>query len=71
MPIDVEATSHQTDLTRNNEVPSTVQTLMVGNDVQQDVNPGVDLVELNAMEENATPQNQNMITLRESFLAIA
>ena len=71
MHADVEASSHQTNLIVNNEVPSTMQNLLVRDDVQQDVNLGVDLVELNALEENGAPHNQNKITLRERFLAIS
>ena len=48
-----------------------MQSLLVGDDVQQDVNPGVDLVELNAMEENGAPHYQNKITSGDRFLAIA
>lgn len=70
-PVDMETSSHQMNLSENNEVPSAVQINPVGDDVQQDVNPGANVVEQNVIEENGAPRNQNRITSRERFLAIA
>lgn len=70
-PVDVEASSHQMVLTENNEVPSAIQINTVGDDVQQDVNPGANVDEQHVIEENRAPRNQNRITSRERFLSIA
>lgn len=71
VPVDLEASSHQMDLTENNEVSSAMQINAVGDDVQQDVNPGANVVEQHVIEENRAPLNQSRITSRERFLSIA
>lgn len=70
-PAYVEASSHQVDLSENNDVSSGVLINLVEDDVHQDVNPGTNVIEQNVIEENNAPQNQNGITSRERFLAIA